>query len=230
MEIKTSVEAPMTKDLLMKYTFIALSIIVAVSFISFGFDSIIIAIISVLVAIVCDYLLSLIMGKKGPLNTMSAAVFGLIVALSYSLGTAPTMATAEFLIWGSAGIEKYLYPALISAFGLIVFKKIQGLAGRKYVNPAAIAKLLFIGLLIIASSSALQHVENGEIFYLQNSLDVRALISYYGDPNLDPIYPYTYGTPDNPLPDILYTMLVQLTWQLPCCFLWLQATFMVEKY
>ncbi len=209
MEIKTSVEAPMTKDLLMKYTFIALSIIVAVSFISFGFDSIIIAVISVLVAIVCDYLLSLIMGKKGPLNTMSAAVFGLIVALSYSLGTTPAMATEESLIVGSAGIEKYLYPALISAFGLIVFKKIQGLAGRKYVNPAAIAKLLFIGLLIIASSSALLHVENGEIFYLQNRLDVRALISYYGDPNLDPIYPYTYGTPDNPLPDVLYTMLVQ---------------------
>jgi hypothetical protein len=133
-KIETSVEAPLTKDLLMKYTFIALCILVAVSFISFGFDSIIIAVISVSVAVVCDYLLSLVMGKKGPLNTTSAAVFGLIVTLSYSLGMAPAMATEEFSILGCAGIDKYLYPALISAVGLIVFKKIQGLAGRKYVN------------------------------------------------------------------------------------------------
>jgi len=209
MGIKTSVEAPMTKDLLMKYTFIALCILVAVSFISFGFDSIIIAVISVSVAVVCDYLLSLVMGKKGPLNTMSAAVFGLIVAMSYSLGMAPAMATEEFSILGGAGIDKYLYPALISAVGLIVFKKIQGLAGRKYVNPAAIAKLLIIGLLIMAPSSALMPADHMGAFDLQNRLDARAMISCYGEPNLDPMYPYTYGTPEDPLPDILYTMLVQ---------------------
>jgi coenzyme F420-reducing hydrogenase beta subunit/Na+-translocating ferredoxin:NAD+ oxidoreductase RnfD subunit len=209
MEIKSSVDAPMTKDLLMKYTFIALCILVAVSFISFGFDSIIIAVISVSVAVVCDYLLSLVMGKKGPLNTMSAAVFGLIVTLSYSLGMAPTMTTEELSILGSTGIDKYLYPALISAVGLIVFKKIQGLAGRKYVNPAAIAKLLIIGLLIMAPSSALMSADHMEAFDLQNRLDARAMLSYYANPNLNPMYPYTYGTPDNPLPDILYTMLVQ---------------------
>ena len=109
---QTSVKAPMTKDLMMKYTFIALCILVAVSFISFGFDSIIIAVISVSVAVVCDYLLSLVMGKKGPLNTMSAAVFGLIVTLSYSLGMAPTMTTEELSILGSTGIDKYLYLTL----------------------------------------------------------------------------------------------------------------------
>jgi len=81
----------MTKDLLMQYTFIALCILAAVSFISFGLDSLIISAISVLVAVACDYLLSLVMGKKGPLDTMSAAVFGLIVAMSYSLGMAPAM-------------------------------------------------------------------------------------------------------------------------------------------
>jgi len=208
MEIQSSVEAPMTKDLLMKYTFIALCILVAVSFISFGFDSIIIAVISVSVAVVCDYLLSWVMGKKGSLNTRSAAVFGLIVTLSYSLGTAP-MTTEEFSILGGASIDEYLYPALISAVGLIVFKKIQGLAGRKYVNPAAIAKLLIIGLLIMVSSSALIPTDHTGALDLQNRLDARAIISSYGDPNLDPMYPYTYGTPDNPLPDILYTMLVQ---------------------
>jgi coenzyme F420-reducing hydrogenase beta subunit/Na+-translocating ferredoxin:NAD+ oxidoreductase RnfD subunit len=209
MEIKTSVEAPMTKDLLMKYTFFALCVLVAMSFISFGFDSIVIAVISVSVAVVCDYLLSLVMGKKGPLNTMSAAVFGLIVTLSYSFGMTSTMVTEEFSILGSAGVDNFLYPALISAVGLIVFKKIQGLAGRKYVNPAAISKLLIISLLIMVPSSSLLPVENAEIFDQQNRLDARSLLSYYADPSLNPTYPYTYGTPDNPLPDILYTMLVQ---------------------
>ncbi len=221
------IKAPMAKDLLMKYTFCALCILVAVSFISFGFDSIIIAVISVLVAVACDYLLSLVMGKKGPLNTMSAAVFGLIVALSYSLGAAPAMATEQFSILGGAGIDKYLYPALISALGLIVFKKIQGLAGRKYVNPAAIAKFLIIGLLVMAPSSALFASDHMGVFDLQNRLTESkipgfpsyhpmetiyfgsAIVSCYGDPNADFSNPYTYGTAENPLPDVLYTMLVQ---------------------
>jgi len=218
------IKAPMTKDLLMKYTFYALCILAVISFISFGFDSIIISVISVLVAVVCDYLFSLVMGEKGPLNTMSAAVFGLIVAMSYTLGTAPAMATEEFSILGGAGIDKYLYPALISAVGLIVFKKIQGLAGRKYVNPAAIAKLLIIGLLIMAPSSALLPSDHMGAFDLQNRLTEgmfgayhpmettvfgATMVSCYGDPSADPMNPYVYGTYENPLPDVVYTMLVQ---------------------
>jgi electron transport complex protein RnfD len=36
----------------------------------------------------------------------------------------------------------YVYAALISMVGMVLFKKLQGLSGRKYVNPAATAKLL----------------------------------------------------------------------------------------
>ncbi len=222
--VKSSVSAPMPKDRMMQYTFIALCIIAAVSFLSFGVDSLIISVISVLVAVVCDYLLSLVMGKRGPLNIWSAAVFGLIVAMSYSLGTAPAMATEQFSILGGAGIDKYLYPALISAVGLIVFKKIQGLAGRKYVNPAAIAKLLIIGLLVMAPSSALIPSDHKGVFDLQNRLTEgmfgayypmettvfgATLVSCYGNPNLNASDPYTYGSAEDPLPDVLYTMLVQ---------------------
>jgi coenzyme F420-reducing hydrogenase beta subunit/Na+-translocating ferredoxin:NAD+ oxidoreductase RnfD subunit len=227
MGIKTSVKAPMTKDLLMKYTFIALCILAAVSFISFGFDSLIISAISVLVAVACDYLLSQVMGKKGPLNTMSAAVFGLIVAMSYTLGEAPQMQPETFSILGGAGLDKYLYPALISAVGLIVFKKLQGLLGRKYVNPAAIAKLLIIGLLFMPTVSALLPENHIKRIDLQNRIiksqfegypDVEPmatadfgmnLVSCFGDPTADPMNPYTYGTYENPLPDVIYNMLVQ---------------------
>jgi len=211
----------MTKDLLMKYTFVALCIIAAVSFLSYGFDSIIISAISVLVAVICDYLFSLIMGEKGPLNTMSAAVFGLIVAMSYSLGV-PAMAT-ESIPTMAGEYEQYMYPALISAVGLIVFKKLQGLAGRKYVNPAAISKLLILGLLFIPSISSLLPGDHGLSIDLQNRLAQgpfgayypmgtvafgATLINCYGSPSLDPMNPYTYGTAENPLPDVLYNMIL----------------------
>ncbi len=213
----------MTKDLLMKYTFVALCIIAAVSFVSYGFDSIIISAISVLVAVACDYLLSLIMGEKGPLNTMSAAVFGLIVAMSYSLGLPTAMATEEFSTLAGE-YEQYVYPAIISAVGLIVFKKLQGLAGRKYVNPAAIAKLLILGLLFMPAISALMPADHtgsidlqnrlteglfGPYYPMETSVFGTALIQCYGDPSLDPMNPYTFGTAENPLPDVLYTMIVQ---------------------
>ena len=224
---QTSVKAPMTKDRMMQYTFIALCVLAAISYISFGVDSLIISVISVLVAVVCDFLLSMVMGKKGPLNIWSAAVFGLIVAMSYTLGEAPPMQPETFSILGGAGIDKYLYPALISAVGLIVFKKLQGLAGRKYLNPAAIAKLLIIGLLFMPAVSALMPVNHTDRIDLQNRvipsqmegipdiypMDTASfgynLVSCYGDPNADPNNPYVYGTYEDPLPDVVYDMLVQ---------------------
>jgi H+/Na+-translocating ferredoxin:NAD+ oxidoreductase subunit D len=129
----------MTKDVLMKYTFVALCILAAVSFLSWGIESVILSLISVLVAVAFDYLLSLVMNGKGPLNTMSAAVFGLIVALSYSLGISTTL-YRELLPLTAPWA--YVYVTLISIVGMVLFKKLQGLGGRKYVNPAAAAKLI----------------------------------------------------------------------------------------
>jgi len=129
----------MTKDLLMKYTFVALCILAAVSYLSWGITSIVLSAISVLVAVALDYLLSLVMKEKGPLNTMSAAVFGLIVALSYTLGI-PSPLYVEVLPLTAP--MAYVYAAITAAVGMILLKKGQGLLGRKYVNPAATAKLL----------------------------------------------------------------------------------------
>ncbi len=130
-----------TKNKLMTYTFFALVILVAVSAISYWPTSIIISVIAVGVAVALDYLLSLLMKAKGPRNTMSAAVFGLIVALSYSLGL-PSHNTVEILPLTAP--QAYYYVAVIAALGMIVLKKGQNLLGRKYVNPAATAKLLVL--------------------------------------------------------------------------------------
>jgi electron transport complex protein RnfD len=131
----------MTKNKLMTYTFVALVILVAVSAISYWPTSIIISLIAVAVAVVLDYLLSRVMKAKGPMNTMSAAVFGLIVALIYSLGL-PSQATVEILPLTAP--QAYYYVAVIAAFGMILLKKGQNLLGRKYVNPAAAASLLVL--------------------------------------------------------------------------------------
>ena len=131
----------MTKDKLMTYTFLALVILASVSAISFWPTSIIISVIAVAVAVALDYLLSLVMKAKGPRNTMSAAVFGLIVALSYSLGL-PSRNNLEILPLTSP--QAYYYVAIIAALGMILLKKGQNLLGRKYVNPAAAAKILVL--------------------------------------------------------------------------------------
>ena len=189
MGIQTNVKAPMTKDLLMKYTLIALFFIAFLSYYVFGLASLVISLISVGVAVGCDFLLSMVMGSKGPKNTMSAAVFGLIVAMSYSLGL-PTLMYTEAIPVLAGGLEQYLYPALISAVGLVVFKKLQGLAGRKYVNPAAIAKLLVLGLLFLpafSSMSALLSTDHTLSIDLQAPLTEEVfgttLITCYGDQN-----------------------------------------------
>ncbi len=141
----------MTKDKLMSYTLIALAILTAVTAAlwwpvtyagwSLGLTFAVACIIAVVVSVALDYLLSLLMKDKGPLNTLSAAVFGLIVAHSYSLGI-PVMFTVEVL--PLVAPQAFIYVAVVAAVGMIVFKKLQGLLGRKYVNPAATAKILVL--------------------------------------------------------------------------------------
>ena len=177
------VKGAMTKDILMQYTLVALVFIALLSYNIFGLSSLVVCLIAVGVAVGLDFLLAMVMGSKGPKNTMSAAVFGLIVGLSYSLGMPPGMMFTEE-IGTLSGILEYVYPAIISAVGLIVFKKLAGLAGRKYVNPAAAAKLLVLGLLFmpVMSSlynySALLPADHDSLIQLQNPMVTDAMGLY----------------------------------------------------
>lgn len=158
----------MTKDQLMQYTIVALFFIAFLSYNVFGLESLVVCLVSVGVALGCDILMSKVMGSRGQGNMMSAIVFGLIVALSYSLGVTPGMMYSELPASLSGGLELLLYPALISAVGMIVFKKLQGLAGRKFVNPAAAAKLLVLVLLFLPTMSALMPADHNSLLMLQN--------------------------------------------------------------
>jgi electron transport complex protein RnfD len=112
---------------------------------------------------------------------------------------------------------------------LVVFKKVQGLAGRKYVNPAAIAKLLILGLLFmpimtsIGNYSVLLPTDHINSINLLNPLTPDA----FGGPDYYPMdttylgsslitcysgnpmsVPYLLGQTADPLPDVLYTMVL----------------------
>lgn len=143
----------MTKDKLMTYTFVALLVITVISAAlwsqvttpsgwNLGLTVGIVALIAVGVAVGVDAFLHKI-AADSQLNTMSSAVFGLIVALSYSLGV-PGMAQASDVVPQDllSAPQAFIYVAFISLVGLVLFKKLQG--GRKLVNPAAAAKFIVL--------------------------------------------------------------------------------------
>jgi electron transport complex protein RnfD len=157
----------------MTCTLVALAILVAISSFSFGATSIILTLITVSVAISLDYLLSKMLKGKGPVNTLSAAVFGLIVALSYSLGVYTTF-TIDIVPLQAP--QAYYYAAAIAAVGMIVFKKLQGLTGRKYVNPAAAAKLVVLSPFLYQTFLTPRHL--AEIGSLARPIDNIGLSSF----------------------------------------------------
>ena len=164
----------MTKDKLMMYTLIALVVIAAITSILWwnivdykptnppftdaigwplGITVIVDCLIAVGVAVGIDALLYKL-ASDSPLNTMSAAVFGMIVALSYSLAI-PQVVTVS-LIDGALPLVApgcFIFIALISMVGMVVFKKVANFGGRKLFNPAAAAKFLvlvpFLGTLLL---------------------------------------------------------------------------------
>jgi electron transport complex protein RnfD len=159
----------MTKDKLMTYTFVALLILAVISAVmwmpitepsgwNLGLTVAIVSVIAVGVAVGADALLYKL-ASDSPLNTMSAAVFGLIVALCYSLG-APSMGVGNVEATAFLGAPTaFIYVALISLIGLVLFKKIVGLSGRKLVNPAAAAKFIVLLPSIATTLLAKEHFE-----------------------------------------------------------------------
>ena len=150
----------MTKDKLMIYTFAALAIIAAVTIVlwwdvnaidaatgnqiglNYGLTVLINCLIAVGLAVGIDVLLAKT-ASDSPLNIWSAAVFGMIVSLCYTIGE-PQMRAGDVL--PLLGPDSFLYITLITIIGMVVFKKLAGLKGRKYFNPAATAKLVVLSI------------------------------------------------------------------------------------
>ncbi len=163
----------MTKDKLMTYTFVALVVLTVVAAVlwspvtvshidgtkgwNLGLTVALCALISVGVAVGIDALFYKLISDS-PLNLMSAAVFGLIVTLSYTLGV-PAMNTEAILPIEAP--SAFIYVALISMVGMVVFKKLMNVVGRKWVNPAAAAKFIILLPTLDTVFLAADHLKTG---------------------------------------------------------------------
>lgn len=198
---KKLVSVPMPKDQWMKYTLIALIIIAATSIVAFGITALLLTLVSVAVAVACDYAVVLASRKKSPPNLYSAAVAGMIVALSFSSGLPYSTATSVLMdIYVQLGAV-----AVISAVTVIVFKRVQGLLGRKYVNPAATAKLLVLApiyaialipedhLLDIATGSGLKFAVSQMCYAYHPPVGGISFSSFFSDPVMSLAILKTHG-------------------------------------
>jgi Na+-translocating ferredoxin:NAD+ oxidoreductase RnfD subunit/Pyruvate/2-oxoacid:ferredoxin oxidoreductase delta subunit len=161
----------MTKNKLMTYTFFALLILTIITAAlwsqettpskwNLGLTLAINAIISVGIAVGLDAFLNKITADS-PLNLMSAAVFGLIVTDCYVLGVPIMGNTPGIELFPLEAPQCFIFVAGMSVIGLIVFKKLIGLAGRKYVNPAAAAKIVVMVPFIQSLLLAIDHMKSG---------------------------------------------------------------------
>ena len=201
---RTKEYSRITKDILMKYTLLALLVLVAVSYSSFGLTAVILSLIAVVVAVALDFLLSLLI--KGKVNTLSAMVFGLIAALSYSLGVYTSEPAVDILPLEAP--QAYYYVAAISAVGMIVFKKLQGIAKRKYVTPAAAAKLVV--LLPFLEQVLLPPRHLTELGTLAAPIDNNGLLSFGSLLQSCLVHPNSITIPfSHTLPEIYQSLLIQ---------------------
>jgi Na+-translocating ferredoxin:NAD+ oxidoreductase RnfD subunit len=207
------ISGPMSKNRMMQYTFVALLIITAITaalwwqvttptpeqaqfyemygitgfmVLPLGAILLVNALIAVGVAVGADALIHKF-ASDSERNTWSAAVFGLIVSSSYSIGI-PAMAgeTQISTIGGLSAPGAFVYVALISLIGLVVFKKVQGMAGRKLVNPAAAAKFI---VLLPSITSLLIVKDHIAVTSMGMSFDIPRLASAIGLTSSDPMNP-----------------------------------------
>ncbi len=143
----------MSKNRLMQYTFFAILAVTIVSAATWssvitpsGWNLGVTVAVGALIAVGIAVLVDLLIGKvtsDSEVNTWSAAVFGLIVINCFSLGFPGMAIGMETGVPVEAPLAFY-YIALISLIGVVLFKKVMSLAGRKLVNPAAAAKFLVL--------------------------------------------------------------------------------------
>jgi Na+-translocating ferredoxin:NAD+ oxidoreductase subunit D len=227
MSVKPKEYSSMTKDKLMTYTFIALLVLTIVSAVlwmpitvahidgtlgwNLGLTVVICALISVGVALGIDALFYKLVSDS-PLNLMSAAVFGLVVTLSYSLGV-PSLNSEAILPVEAPGA--FIYVGLISLVGMVMFKKVGGLLGRKLVNPAAGAKFLVLLPMLSSVFIAANHLRinmMGMIFEIPRLAGPLSLTS--SDPAVTTFGTYLQGCLGNPtmgapVADLNWIMIVE---------------------
>ncbi len=152
----------------MRDVLIALSPATVAGIVLFGWRALLIVCVCVATAVLSEFLFNLIVKKKQTVSDLSAAVTGLLLALSL-----PTTATVWHCIVGSV-------------FAIIVVKCLFGGIGCNFANPAVTARvMLFIAFAgsigggaatnfaeITAGATPLELIKTGETYKLPELLDM----------------------------------------------------------
>ncbi len=217
------IHGPMTKNRMMQFTFFAILAVTIVSIAvlsqattnsgwNLGETVAIGALIAVGIAVGVDVLIGKL-AADSEVNTWSAAVFGLIVINCYTLGT-PAMNTEIGLLPVEAP-SAFIYIALISLIGMVVFKKVASLAGHKPVNPAAAAKFLVLLPTITTTLLAVDHLNSGPLGVPSLSGPIGSALTPIGNNGLAGFASYLQGCYANPsamtaaLPSIEQLMILE---------------------
>ena len=200
------IHGTMTKNRMMQYTFFA---ILAVTIVSAALWSQVTTpsgwnlgetvAIGALIAVGLAVLVDLLIGKvssDSEVNTWSAAVFGLIVINCFTLGF-PSMAVGlETGVPVEAPLAFY-YIAIISLLGIVVFKKVMSLAGRKLVNPAAAAKFLVLIPTLPTTLITAFHLSTGvlKVPALTGGIGATSIVMHNGAASFGTYLQSCYGLP-----------------------------------
>ena len=217
------IHGPMTKNRMMQYTFVAILATLIVSMVlwssvttpsgwNLGLTLAICVVISVGLAVAFDFLI----GKTAhdsEVNTWSAAVYGLIVSACYTLGF-PAMAIGmEMGVPVEAPLAFY-YVAIITILGLVVFKKVMSITGRKLVNPAAAAKFLVLVPSALTTLVTSWHLSTGMLMVpsLSGGIGSTTIVGTNGAAAFGGYLQGCYANPgamSATLPSVEYLMLVE---------------------
>lgn len=124
MDPSPSVRTRRTTTFIMGQVILALMLPTAAAIYYFGYQAVILILISILTAVLSEYLYERIMQKKPSIHDLSAVVTGLLIGLSLPV-TAP--------IWSVV---------LGSTFAIVVVKHIGGGLGKNMFNPAVASRVM----------------------------------------------------------------------------------------
>lgn len=153
---------------------IALLPVSIMAVVNFGIKSLIMIVLGISSAVIFEYLYQKIMDKNIRISDFSAAVTGLLVALSY-----PVTAPLWIIVFGSF-------------IAIVIIKQMSGGIGKNHLNPAVfsrvLVKILFTPIItkwvmpgpdMISTTTPLEFIGNGQTVIAQGAPQIEALFFGY---------------------------------------------------
>ena len=161
---------PASTRSIMRDVLIALLPVSVMAVVQFGIKSLVMILLGITSAVLFEFLYQKLMGKKSTIVDLSAAVTGLLVALSY-----PVTAPLWIIVLGSF-------------IAIVVIKQLSGGIGKNHLNPAVfsrvLVKILFTPIItrwvlpgpdLVSTATPLEFIGNGQTAIAQGAPEMQAL-------------------------------------------------------